>query len=78
MGPGLQVEADDTLDGETFLAYFKAFQEGLRRLEAKGESAVSVRIWKGRLTVVGSQKSGFIFHVISRPCPNCPPEDEED
>ena len=66
--PGLPVEADDSLELGAIGAAIKATVDAQRKFEQRGQKLVSVRIWKGRLIALGTEKAAFVYFLPCRRC----------
>lgn len=73
MIPGIPVEADDTLDLKAMGAAIKAAEDAEVKFRALGQRLVSLRVWKGRLIALGSEKQAFVYFL---PCKRCRDKDK--
>ena len=73
MIPGIPVEADDSLELAAMGAAIKAAEDAQVKLAQLGQRLVSIRIWKGRLIALGSEKQAFVYFL---PCKRCRDKDK--
>lgn len=68
MLPGIPVESDDSLELEAMGSAIRACEDAQQKFEALGQKLVSVRIWKGRLVALGSERQAFVYFLPCRRC----------
>lgn len=68
MLPGIPVEADDSLELEALGSALRAVEDAQQKFEWAGQKLVSVRIWKGRLIALGSEKRAYVYFLPCRRC----------
>jgi hypothetical protein len=68
MLPGIPVEADDSLELGAMGAAIEAAEDAQQKFERLGQKLISIRIWKGRLIALGTEKTAFVYFL---PCKRC-------
>lgn len=68
MIPGIPVEADDSLELEALGSAIRAAQDAEQKFTRLGQRLASIRIWKGRLIAMGTEKQALVYFLPCRRC----------